>query len=724
MKDVRLSESLDENVMILKRGGYLIHSSIGEIQFGSPPETIKDTMVMESNVPEIFVLGNELFNWIKGISVAEIEFPIYYNFFIRQKKTNIVCTEDQFRRMKKVLSESLFGPEDFDLSVDYSSEECNYMPNLKSEIKYFRQNRKLSDLVAFGIFKSDKFTLNGVTIKKENENSFIVIDQGKEIARVPMEIDYKPTYEIGARLAEPYMPPLFGVTCLGPSHGFDSTENTSGFIVWLNHQGIMVDPPVNSTEWLVDSNINPKFINSIILTHCHADHDAGTFQKILEEGKVIIYTTETIMMSFLRKYSALSNVPISYLMELFEFRPVCLDKPTFINGGKFDFYYSLHSIPTIGFKMIFQDQSFVYTSDHNNDVNLHKELLADDVISQERFDELQVFPWDSKVIYHEAGIPPLHTPIEYLNSLPEDIQKKIVIYHIAKKDFPEKTSLTLAKFGIENTLYFETKSPRFEQAYQIIGLLKHLDIFGDICVDKAQEFLDIVCEEKYNKGDLVIEKGTKGDKFYIIYSGNISVDSGNLDEGSRKIYGAYDYFGEVALITGQNRAADVFAETDLVVYTITMDKFINFIVGTEFEKTLQRLSRIRTSETWNLLSKSNFFHHCTASQKTWIESIFIPVNDRSGGVLIEEGEKGEFLYIIKDGSVQVSKGSEIVATLGRGDLVGTLQNIHKDIPEEYTWSHDAPISLFSMKRSDVLIFVRNNPGLLMKLVHDFIPKKY
>jgi len=720
MNGIESSKLIDKNVTVLNRGGYLVCTSIGNVQFGSPPETIKDTMIMDSNVPQIYVLGSKLFDWIKGISVAEIEFPIYYNYFIRQKKTTIICTEDQFNRMKKVLSESLFGPNEFDLSVDFQSKYDTFIPDLSREMKYFRQNRKLSDLVSFGIFKNNKFTIKGVTVKQQRDKSFVIIDHGKKIANVPDKIEYKPTYDIGERLSEPYMPSLFGVTCLGPSHGFDPSENTSGFIIWLNHQGTMVDPPVNSTEWLIDSNVNPKYINTIILTHCHADHDAGTFQKILEEGKVIIYTTETIMMSFLRKYSSLSNVPISYLMELFEFRPVKIGKAAFINGGQFDFLYTLHSIPTIGFKMHFQNQSLVYTSDHNNDVSLHNELLEQDVISRERYDNLQNFSWDSKVIYHEAGIAPLHTPIDYLNSLPVEIQKKIVVYHIAKKDFPKDTLLTLAKFGIENTLYFETKPPKFEKAYQILGLLKHLDIFGDISVEKTQEFLDIVVEEKYKKGDLIIEKGTEGDKFYIIYSGNIYVDSGDSKATTRKIYGAYDYFGEVALITGQVRAADVFAETDLVVYTISMDKFINFIVGTEFERTLQRLSRIRTGETWNLLSKSKFFRHCTSTQKTWIESIFIPVEDKAAGVLIQEGGKSDYLYIIKDGEVEVSKGSEIVATLKRGDLIGSLQNVHRDLPDEFCWSHSAPISLFAMKRSDILIFVNNNPGLLMKLVHDFI----
>ena len=83
---------LDAKVMSLPRGGYLIETSVGSIQFGAPPETIKDTMKLEGGVPSVFVLPGEFFNWTKGISIAELEFPIYYNYFIKKKKTLVICT--------------------------------------------------------------------------------------------------------------------------------------------------------------------------------------------------------------------------------------------------------------------------------------------------------------------------------------------------------------------------------------------------------------------------------------------------------------------------------------------------------------------------------------------------------------------------------------------------------------------------------------------------------
>ena len=79
-------KKIDNNVVVLPRGGYLVDTPIGYIQFGCPPETIKDTMMMEKGVPQIFVLTNTLFSWTKGICVADIEFPIYFNFFIQKKR--------------------------------------------------------------------------------------------------------------------------------------------------------------------------------------------------------------------------------------------------------------------------------------------------------------------------------------------------------------------------------------------------------------------------------------------------------------------------------------------------------------------------------------------------------------------------------------------------------------------------------------------------------------
>ena len=108
------------------------------------------------------------------------------------------------------------------------------------------------------------------------------------------------------------------------------------------------------------------------------------------------------------------------MRRLFDFKPVKVGQPFFIHGGRFDIFYTLHSIPAIGFNLKFQDQSFVYSSDHNNDPEIHEKLKQMEIISESRYNALRNFPWHSNVIYHESGIAPLHTPIKYLDSLPDE----------------------------------------------------------------------------------------------------------------------------------------------------------------------------------------------------------------------------------------------------------------------------------------------------------------
>jgi CRP-like cAMP-binding protein/phosphoribosyl 1,2-cyclic phosphodiesterase len=710
----------------LPRGGYLVQTSIGYLQFGSPTETIKDTMSLPQGVPQVFVVPSEFFSLDSGINVADLEFPIYYNFFLKKRKTFIVCNKAQAIRVQRALQESLFGPKTINLDSEF--EDKSKIPDLKKEFSFFRGSFGFNDVIGFSIFNNNYCRIQDVVIKINDNGEYDVYDKGEKIALIPDHVHYKATYKVGERLIEPYHPPLLGMTTLGRSHGFDQTENSSGFLMWINHNGIMIDPPVNSTEWLKDSNVNPKLIDSIILTHCHADHDAGTFQKILQEGKIVIYTTNTIMQSFLRKYSALINKPISYLKQLFQFQSIKIGTPIIIHGASFKFNYSLHSIPTIGFNVDFQGKTIAYSSDHLNKPDTFKELLDKGIISQTRYEELLNFNWNADYIFHEAGIPPLHTPLKFLSNLDENIRKKLIIYHIAKKDFLPDNPVELAKLGIEGTLYIDIPNPQFEKTYELLGVLKHLDFSRDFPLSKAQDFISIIQEENFAAGDKIVEKNTVGDRFFIIYSGNVSIRSNDLNK--KKVYGNYEYFGEISLITGALRTADVYAETNVVAYTIAKDKFFSFIDDTEFEKTLTRLTQNRNAELVNLLSETKFFEYFTSYQKTWLESIFTPMKIAGPHILYTEGSEIPYMAIIKAGEVEVFKEKKLIKILKRGDYFGSFYklsqfnakltlNKQKEFLSEHEFVIANELELFVIKESDIRDFIAKNPGVALKLQKDF-----
>ncbi len=710
-----MNQKKNENCVItLPRGGYLVETSEGYIQFGAPPETIKDTMTLPGGVPRIFILPELLFNPLKGISIAEMEFPLYYNFFVQKQRTTVICSPSQAGQMQAVLSESLFGPDDADFSHDYSN--LSQIPDLQREYDYFR-TMSLDEVVKIIVFENNEARAGELCVRIDEAGDYILEEEGSVIAHVPGIVKYTPRYSIGKRLHEPYLPPLFGLTCLGSSSGFDPNENTSGFILWINHHGIMIDPPVNTTEWLLDSNVSPKFIDSIILTHCHADHDAGTMQKILEEHRITVYTTETVLESFLRKYAAFTGFPRSYLRTLFTFQPVKIDLPLFIHGGTFHFFYTLHSIPAIGFTASFQGKTIAYSSDHNNNPELHKKLLDEEIISPARFSELESFPWDADLIYHESGMPPLHTPLACLYGLPIEVQKRTIVYHIPEGDMRPGTALSHAHFGIENTQVLETPAPPFEEAYQMMSLFRNMDFFRHMTIRDAQDFMANIRKKHYNKGDVIIEAGSPAEEFFMIQHGNVSIldNNGNV----KKIFGTYDYFGETALVRDNPRSATVIAETDVLLYLIEKEKFLHFVRGTEYETIILRLAENRDHEVWNLFSMSPALSICTPTQKTWLESMLQPEARCGSGTLIREGDDIETIYLVRKGIVQVERNGVIVGILESGGLAGSVSDLYSRQPSTYTFTHKGDLSLYSIKKKIFLHFLENNPGLIMKLAYNF-----
>lgn len=699
----------------LPRGGYLVETSSGYIQFGAPPETIKDTMAMPEKVPLVFVLPDEMFNVEKGIAVAELEFPIYFNHFLMQKKTLIIGTDEQWEQLKIVLQESVFGPEKLDLRSEFiAGEKTEGFPNLKAEMDYFRGNRKLSDLVEFGSFENDIYNYKNIQIRRLPGEGFKVKEEGALLAFIPRTIDYNIKYDVGARLAEPFTAPEFGITCLGPSHGFDPNDNTSGFLLWVNGRGIMIDPPVNSTEWLRESNVNPKLISHVILTHCHADHDAGTFQKILEEFSITIHTTETVMDSFLRKYTALTQLPIRQLYELFHFNPVMIDTPVFIEGGEFLFHYTVHSIPAIGFRMRFRDKTFLYTSDHLNHPPTFDLMLEKGVFTKSRYDFLTNFQWSADVIYHEAGIPPLHTPVSYLATLPDEIQKRITVYHIARKDFPADSKLSLARFGIENTLYPEISQPKFADAIRVLDVINNVDIFQNFPITKAREFLSIIHEQHFARGERIVEKGTAGDTFYIILSGIVRVEGVGAD--TKKTYGKYEYFGEASLISGERRSADVFAETDVDALVIQKNAFLHFIHNTDLATSLLQLAETRKSNSWDTLSNSKVFGGMTSHQKTELEKIMQPVELAESSVILQQGEIPDAAYILDSAIVKVSSDEQVSGNLGNGDFAGDIFSVQKSQPINFSVTVEKSGAAYMVSAKALSSFIRKNPGVYMRLL--------
>jgi hypothetical protein len=196
----------------------------------------------------------------------------------------------------------------------------------------------------------------------EDDHSVVMDEGGDTIDAGGLDVDLRRP----AVIPPTFHPPSFGVTVLGNSHGFDKNGSTSGYVLWINGRGVMIDPPPYSSATLEREGIRPQMIVAIIITHIHADHDAGAFQKVMTGSRVAIITTPTIYKSFIRKYAALSGLSPTLLRHSHRHRPAIIGQPLKFQGATFHFTYTLHTIPCIGFRVEWRGRSMVFTGDHLN----------------------------------------------------------------------------------------------------------------------------------------------------------------------------------------------------------------------------------------------------------------------------------------------------------------------------------------------------------------------
>lgn len=704
-------------VLPLPRGGTIVRTSAGLVQFGAPPETIKDALALGLEVPRIYVLPGTWFSRARGATCAELEFPAYYNYFLHGRRVTVVCDDAEQRRLHAVLREALLGPERYDLSRDFAPEvPRERWPDLGAECEWFRRGAgerggsiTVDDMVACQRYdaRGEAQLGHGVVVRRALDDDGVarwhVLDGGRELAVVTDALPPAPApIDRRARLPRDFRPPDLGVTVLGSSHGFDAGGRTTGFVLWLNRRGVLVDPPPDATAILRDAGVAPSQITSVILTHCHADHDSGVFQKLLEEGRCDLYTTPTILASFLRKWVAITGESEARLRRLFVFRPVTIGAPLTIHGGECRFFYSLHSIPTIGFECWLGGKSLVYSSDTMYDPRRIEEMHAAGALSASRRDQLLAFPWHHPLVIHEAGVPPIHTPLSVLAALDDATKRRLRLIHIAESELPAGQGLALARTGFEHTISLDVDTPEHAAALDALDALASIDLFQGLTVARCREFLTIARRETFAPGTLLIGEGEPGDRFYIVLAGQASLIKDGVHAAS---YRRGDFFGETALITGAPRSADVRARTELSVLAIDKYDFLGFLRGTALADALFRLAHNRALPSWELCGENPALVGLTASQRTQLQALFEHV------ALAPGDDLGEHAYLVDGARLVVVEGGEAI-TLGRAALVGDFDAIQGGVPSdapplEVIEAGDA----YRLPAAALREFLARNPGL-------------
>jgi len=115
------------------------------------------------------------------------------------------------------------------------------------------------------------------------------------------------------------------------------------------------------------------------------------------------------------------------------------------------------------------------------------------------------------------------------------------------------------------------KAPEQKQqpdAAEILHRLEHVDVLSPLSRAAHETIANAARVHVFSRGETIIGLGAEGDSMFIVHEGTVSV---RVDDAEVARLQPGDFFGEMALLTGERRTADVIAVTDVVAVEIAKD---------------------------------------------------------------------------------------------------------------------------------------------------------
>lgn len=209
------------------------------------------------------------------------------------------------------------------------------------------------------------------------------------------------------------------------------------------------------------------------------------------------------------------------------------------------------------------------------------------------------------------------------------------------------------------------------------------------------ELIDLFKPVSKKKGQTVIRQGEKGDTFYVVQSGSLSiqVQSGKGKDTRVMNCGQYSKgaaFGELALIFDSPRAATITATSTCQLWCLERQAYRLRIGQLRYKEREDKLNFIRGCT----LRGRNFCDIFDASQIEDLSCVVKTDKYKQGSVLMREGEVSDTLYIIRSGTVERFKRSHDgkIGSLNEGQTFGTNALLRvMPSPETYIASTDVVV---------------------------------
>ena len=714
-KKVNQQNLVTKNIM---QGCQIAETSIGSIMAGAPSEIIKLLSKQQIELPSIHIIPNIFYQY--GVLQAAYEFPLYSFLFMLGKffkgeKMILVGQQEQLVQIKKALQITLLGPTEQQYKEwAIPVEEANQLLKISHHISLKKADgtiAQIDDMIEFIPFcKSiQTATLGNVTIHSTGINQFTIKDGLKNtLIDINLKSEQAPVTPINYP-NRPIKKSTLAMTALSKcTNGFDTSGATTGLILWINGLAIAVDGIPWMSHSLSALGINSQEITGHILSHIHDDH--SSILDMIVTGKTVrLITTKVIYNMFLIKTACNLGWKTADVEKMIRFVEVTPGEKFTWYGASFDFFYTIHSIPTIGFRVSVNDKSIVFSGDTMYGSQLEP-LLKNQVISQAHYDCIQNIPFmSSEFTFFDVGggdIHPLHTD---LAKLPEKIRKGMVLTHINELPKAIQNQFSRAYAG----QHFEAIAQPDMSANDVLTTME-ATLFKGISKQWKSVIISQGVIREYTTGDAIIEQNSIGHYFSIILAGTVKV---SIDDEAINELSTGDFFGEQSLMHDKPCNADLVAHSYTRVLQIPKKVFLDFIKYTyiphnpnsNIESHLNQLHKIRP-----LLKNFTLFDNLPASVFSNIISMVefqeIPANK----IVIKQDTHADFFYGIIEGSVSVlmkkNNQPKQVSELKAGQFFGEIALLF-NCKRTANIVAKEPLMVFKLSKQKFNQLIRDIPAL-------------
>jgi CRP-like cAMP-binding protein len=144
---------------------------------------------------------------------------------------------------------------------------------------------------------------------------------------------------------------------------------------------------------------------------------------------------------------------------------------------------------------------------------------------------------------------------------------------------------------------------------EVIEVLKKVPYFKDLDENYLYKIVNNLKVTRYNKGDVLANKGDLITKFVIMKEGRVKItdiQAGGSDYKEMEV-GPGEFFGEATFVSATGSLATVTAMTSVVALTIDKDVFVK-MVGSDVHKLIKR-----TLDKKKLVSVQISYFQCSVS---------------------------------------------------------------------------------------------------------------